>query len=107
MNYLERLRLRPAPRSSSRTSIRRSRTATRARKTWPGCRSPSCVSNWRRRRRASARTRRSRRLTRYGYNELPEKKINPLLKFLSYFWGPIPWMIEVAVILSASGAALG
>jgi H+-transporting ATPase len=23
-----------------------------------------------------------------------------LLKFLSYFWGPIPWMIEVAVILS-------
>ena len=23
------------------------------------------------------------------------------LKFLSYFWGPIPWMIEVAVILSA------
>jgi hypothetical protein len=22
------------------------------------------------------------------------------LKFLSYFWGPIPWMIEVAVILS-------
>ena len=24
-----------------------------------------------------------------------------MLKFLSYFWGPIPWMIEVAVILSA------
>lgn len=24
-----------------------------------------------------------------------------LLKFLSYFWGPIPWMIEAAVILSA------
>jgi H+-transporting ATPase len=24
------------------------------------------------------------------------------LKFLSYFWGPIPWMIEVAVILSAA-----
>ena len=23
------------------------------------------------------------------------------LKFLTYFWGPIPWMIEVAVILSA------
>ena len=22
------------------------------------------------------------------------------MKFLSYFWGPIPWMIEVAVILS-------
>jgi H+-transporting ATPase len=42
-----------------------------------------------------------RRLAQYGYNEISEKKINPLLKFLSYFWGPIPWMIEAAVILSA------
>ena len=42
------------------------------------------------------------RLTRYGYNELPEEKVNPLLKFLSYFWGPIPWMIETAAILSAA-----
>lgn len=41
------------------------------------------------------------RLTHYGYNEISEKKINPLLKFLSYFWDPIPWMIEAAVILSA------
>jgi H+-transporting ATPase len=41
------------------------------------------------------------RRARYGYNELPEKQVNPVLKFLSYFWGPIPWMIEVAVILSA------
>jgi H+-transporting ATPase len=41
-----------------------------------------------------------KRLTQYGPNEIEEKKINPFLKFLSYFWGPIPWMIEVAVILS-------
>jgi H+-transporting ATPase len=41
------------------------------------------------------------RLGKYGYNELPEKKENPLLKFLSYFWGPIPIMIMVAAILSA------
>ncbi|SFK64277.1 plasma-membrane proton-efflux P-type ATPase [Methylocapsa palsarum] len=41
-----------------------------------------------------------RRLTQYGPNEIEEKKTNPILKFLSYFWGPIPWMIEVAVILS-------
>ncbi|MGA9048572.1 MAG: plasma-membrane proton-efflux P-type ATPase [Dehalococcoidia bacterium] len=41
------------------------------------------------------------RLLRFGYNELPEKKVNPVLKFLSYFWGPMPWMIEVAAILSA------
>jgi len=41
-----------------------------------------------------------KRLTQYGPNEIAEKKTNPLLKFLTYFWGPIPWMIEVAVILS-------
>ena len=43
-----------------------------------------------------------RRLTRYGPNALAEKKANPLLKFLSYFWGPIPWMIEAAAVLSAA-----
>lgn len=42
-----------------------------------------------------------KRLLQYGSNELEEKSVNPLLKFLSYFWGPIPWMIEVAVVLSA------
>ena len=41
-----------------------------------------------------------KRLTQYGPNELAEKKTNVFLKFLSYFWGPIPWMIEAAVILS-------
>ena len=40
------------------------------------------------------------RLARYGPNEIEEKKENPLLKLLAYFWGPIPWMIEAAVILS-------
>ncbi len=42
-----------------------------------------------------------KRLTQYGPNEIEEKKTNPFLKFLTYFWGPIPWMIEAAVILSA------
>src|SRR5271170_5945465 len=42
-----------------------------------------------------------KRLTQYGPNEIEEKKTNEVLKFLSYFWGPIPWMIELAVILSA------
>ncbi len=41
-----------------------------------------------------------KRLTQYGPNEIAEQKANPLLKLLSYFWGPIPWMIEAAVILS-------
>jgi H+-transporting ATPase len=42
-----------------------------------------------------------KRLTQYGPNAIEEKKTNPFLKFLTYFWGPIPWMIEAAVILSA------
>jgi len=40
------------------------------------------------------------RLEQFGPNELTEKKVNPLLKFLSFFWGPIPWMIEIAAVLS-------
>ena len=40
------------------------------------------------------------RLKQWGYNELTERHIHPLLKFLVYFWGPIPWMIEAAAILS-------
>jgi H+-transporting ATPase len=42
-----------------------------------------------------------KRLEQYGPNEIQEKKANPLKKFLGYFWGPIPWMIEAAVIMSA------
>jgi H+-transporting ATPase len=41
-----------------------------------------------------------KRLIQYGPNEIEEEKTNTFLKFLSYFWGPIPWMIEIAVILS-------
>ena len=40
------------------------------------------------------------RLAHYGYNELPEKRVNPIVRLLSAFWGPIPWMIEVAAALS-------
>lgn len=41
------------------------------------------------------------RFEKYGPNELVEKKTNPLLTLLRYFWGPIPFMIEAAMILSA------
>ena len=41
------------------------------------------------------------RFEKYGPNELLERKVNPILKFLRYFWGPIPFMIEAAMILSA------
>jgi len=43
----------------------------------------------------------ARRLAQYGPNALEEKKQSALLTFLGYFWGPIPWMIEVAAVLSA------
>jgi H+-transporting ATPase len=43
----------------------------------------------------------TRRLTQFGRNALEERKTSPLLRFLGYFWGPIPWMIEVAALLSA------
>ena len=42
----------------------------------------------------------TKRIATYGPNEIVDKKTNAFLKFLSYFWGPIPWMIEIAVILS-------
>jgi H+-transporting ATPase len=41
------------------------------------------------------------RLQQFGPNEITEKKVSPLIKFLGYFWGPIPWMIEAAVVMSA------
>ncbi len=41
------------------------------------------------------------RFQEYGPNEICEEKVNPLIKFLKYFWGPMPWLIEVAIILSA------
>ena len=41
------------------------------------------------------------RLEKYGRNELEEKHISDLERFLRYFWGPIPWMIEVAALMSA------
>jgi H+-transporting ATPase len=36
----------------------------------------------------------------YGSNDIPEKKVSSIRKFLTYFWGPIPWMIEAAAVLS-------
>ena len=42
-----------------------------------------------------------RRLSQYGPNAIEEKKESVIIKFLSYFWGPIAWMIETAAVLSA------
>eukprot|EP00743_Colponemidia_sp_Colp-15_P005755 GILK01006186.1.p1 GENE.GILK01006186.1~~GILK01006186.1.p1 ORF type:complete len:1042 (-),score=202.42 GILK01006186.1:164-3166(-) len=37
-----------------------------------------------------------------GPNELPEKRVNPLLHFLSFYWGPMPIMIWIAVLLEGA-----
>jgi H+-transporting ATPase len=41
------------------------------------------------------------RLGRYGPNALEEQERSVLLELLSHFWAPIPWMIEVALVLTA------
>ena len=42
----------------------------------------------------------SRRLKEYGFNEVPEKKKNPLLEYLKRYWGPLPWLMEITIITS-------
>jgi H+-transporting ATPase len=38
------------------------------------------------------------RLKNYGPNALVEKEKSAFAALLAYFWGPIPWMIEAAVL---------
>jgi len=49
----------------------------------------------------------ARRLEEWGPNELPEKKVNPLLLFLGYFWGPMPIMIWIAAAVELTKASAG
>ena len=41
-----------------------------------------------------------RRLSQYGYNEIPEKRTNPLIIFAKKFWGLTAWMLEIIIIIS-------
>ncbi len=41
------------------------------------------------------------RLRRYGYNEIAEREEPLWHRIFRRFWGPIPWMIEIAAVLSA------
>ncbi len=43
-----------------------------------------------------------RRLEEHGPNSLEDDEHHPLRQFLSHFWGPIPWMLEAAVAVSAA-----
>jgi H+-transporting ATPase len=40
------------------------------------------------------------RLNRYGRNAIEAHAESPWHKLASYFWGPLPWMIEAAAIIS-------
>ncbi len=40
-------------------------------------------------------------LKKYGYNEIKEKEESWIHRLFRRFWGPIPWMIEIAGILAA------
>ncbi|MGB9716227.1 MAG: plasma-membrane proton-efflux P-type ATPase [Thermodesulfovibrionales bacterium] len=40
------------------------------------------------------------RLKTFGYNEIIEKKRHPLIEFLLRYWGPMPWLLELAMVLS-------
>ena len=40
------------------------------------------------------------RLAENGYNELKEKKPNPALKFLKRFYGPIPFLLWIVIVIS-------
>lgn len=46
----------------------------------------------------------SKRLAKYGPNSLQVKEESRWKKLLTYFWGPIPWMIELAAIISLARA---
>ena len=44
----------------------------------------------------------ARQLAQYGENALVEHHVSVLERLAHFFWGPIPWMIEIAAILSAA-----
>ena len=39
------------------------------------------------------------RLQQFGPNAMPEEHRQPLLAFLQKLWGPVPWMLEVSIVL--------
>ena len=43
---------------------------------------------------ADAQTKRKQ----YGYNEIPEKHVSPVMGTLKRMWGPIPWLLEAAML---------
>ena len=46
----------------------------------------------------------ARRLAEYGPNALEDKTESKWRRLLNYFWGPLPWMIEAAALISPCAA---
>jgi H+-transporting ATPase len=42
------------------------------------------------------------RLAQYGYNEVREQPPGQLRAVLKRLWGPIPWMLEIALVLEVA-----
>lgn len=42
----------------------------------------------------------ARRLGEQGPNEVPERRRSPVLAFLGRYWGPMPWLLELAAVLA-------
>ncbi len=40
------------------------------------------------------------RISRFGPNEIKEKKKNPVRQFFKRYWGPMPWLLEFAMVLT-------
>jgi H+-transporting ATPase len=41
-----------------------------------------------------------KRTSKFGFNEIPEKKESPVIKFLKKFWGLTAWMLELTMLIS-------
>jgi H+-transporting ATPase len=47
-----------------------------------------------------------KRLAVYGFNEVPEKRENLALAYLRRYWGPLPWLMEAAIVVSYAAGRL-
>ena len=41
-----------------------------------------------------------KRIGLFGYNEVKKQLKNPITEFLLHYWGPMPWLLELTMILS-------
>ncbi|MHB1377023.1 MAG: plasma-membrane proton-efflux P-type ATPase [Candidatus Humimicrobiaceae bacterium] len=41
-----------------------------------------------------------KRIELFGYNEVKKQYRNPIIEFLAHYWGPMPWLLELTMILS-------